>query len=373
LRVRQLRLQEKKIRDVVETIPTFAWTSLPDGSVDFVNRHWLDYTGLSTEQSVGSGWEAVVHPADLKRHKEKARASVASGEPLESEVRFRRANGEYRWFLLRAVPLRDSRGKILKWYGTATDIEDRKHAEQLQSDLAHINRVTTMGELTASFAHELKQPIAATVMNASTCMRWLKREQPDLEEACEAAGRIIEDGKRAGDIIDRLRSLYKKSPPKREMVDVNDIVREMVLLLRSEANRYAVSVRVDLDIDLPKITADRVQLQQVLMNLMLNAIEAMKDTGGILTVTTQLDHDGRVMISVSDTGVGLPAEYTEQIFNAFFTTKPQGSGMGLSITRSIIESHGGRVWATNNSGRGATFHIALPTAAEEIKAPASAM
>jgi len=372
-RVRQLRRQEKKLRDVIETIPTFAWTALPDGSIDFANHSWEEYSGLSNEQSVDSGWEAAVQPADLKRHMEKWRASVASGEPFEQEVRFRRADGEYRWFLVRAVPLRDARGKILKWYGTSTDIEDRKLAEQLQSDLAHINRVTTMGELTASFAHELKQPIAATVMNASTCMRWLKREHPDLEEACEAAGRIMEDGKRAGDIIDRLRSLYKKSPPKREMVDVNDIVREMVLLLRSEANRYAVSVRVDLDVDLPKITADRVQLQQVLMNLMLNAIEAMKDTGGILTVTTRLEHDGQVMISVSDTGVGLPAEHTEQIFNAFFTTKPQGSGMGLSISRSIIESHGGRVWATNNSGRGATFHIALPTAAEEVKAPASAM
>ena len=372
LRIRQLRVQEKKLRDVVETIPTFAWTSLPDGSVDFVNRNWLDYTGLSTEQSVGSGWEAAVHPADLKRHKDRARASVATGEPLESEVRFRRADGVYRWFLVRAVPLRDGRGKILKWYGTSTDIEDRKHAEQLQSDLAHINRVTTMGELTASFAHELKQPIAATVTNAKTCMLWLKRDQPDLEEACGAASRIVEDGKRAGDIIERLRSLYKKSPPKRELVDVNEIVREMVVLLRGEANRYAVSVRADLATDLSKVTADRVQLQQVLMNLMLNAIEAMKDTGGIVTVKTQPDPDGRLMISVSDTGVGLPTDQADQIFNAFFTTKPQGSGMGLSITRSIVESHGGRVWATDNSGRGATFHVTLPTATEEIKAPASA-
>ncbi len=366
IRVGQLRRQEKKLRDVIETIPTFAWTALPDGSVDFVNRHWLDYTGLSTEQSVGSGWEAVVHPADLSRHKQKARASVASGEPLESEVRFRRADGEYRWFLLRAVPLRDARGKIVKWYGTSTDIEDRKHAEQLQADLAHINRVTTMGELTASLSHELKQPIAAAVMNAQTCMRWLKRDQPDLEEACEATRRIVEDGKRAGDIIERLRSLYKKSPPKRELVEVNEIVREMAVLLRGEANRYAVSIRTDLAADLPKVTADRVQLQQVLMNLMLNAIEAMKETGGVLTVKSQLNQDYRVLISVSDTGVGLPAEKADQIFNAFFTTKPQGSGMGLAICRSIVGSHGGRLWATTNSGRGATFHFTLPTAAEEV-------
>ena len=214
---------------------------------------------------------------------------MASGEPFENEVRFRRAaDAQYRWFLTRAVPLRDARGKILKWYGTSTDIEDRERAKQLQAELAHINRVTTMGELAASLAHELRQPIAATVMNANACFRWLKRDKPDLEEACEATSRIVEDQNRAAEMIDRLRSLYKKSPPKRELVEVNEIVHEMVVLLRGEANRYAVSMRTDLAAELPKITADRVQLQQVLMNLMLNAIEAMKETGGVLTVKSQL-------------------------------------------------------------------------------------
>ena len=377
LRVRQLRQQEKKLRNVIETIPTFAWTAQPDGSVDFANRNWQEYAGLSTEKTVGSGWETAVHPADLKRHKDRARASVATGEPLESEVRFRNADGEYRWFLVRAVPLRDAQGKIVKWYGISTDIEDRKRAEQererLQSDLAHVNRVSTMGELTASLAHEIKQPIAATITNANTSMRWLKREQPDLGEACEAIQRILEDGRRASDIIDRLKSLYKKSAPKRELVEVGEVVREMVVLLRGEANRYAVSIRIDLADDLPKITADRVQLQQVLMNLMLNAIEAMKETGGVLTVKSQLDQDGGVLISVSDTGVGLPAEKADQIFNAFFTTKPQGSGMGLAISRSIIESHGGRLWAVTNDGRGATFHFTVPTAIEELGVPVTGM
>jgi len=370
VRVRQLRRQEKKLRDVIETIPTFAWTALPDGSVDFVNHHWEEYTGLSADETVGSGWEAAVHPADLQRYLEKRRASVASGQPFEHEVRFRRAaDGEYRWFLSRAVPLRNTHGKIVKWYGTSTDIEDRKRAEQereaLRADLAHVNRVSMMGELAASLSHELKQPIAAAITDAGTCMRWLQRDQPDLEEACEATRRIVEDGKRAADIIDRLRSLYKKSPPKRESVEVNDIVHEMAVLMRGEANQHAVSLRIDCAADLPKITADRVQLQQVLMNLMLNAIEAMKETGGVLTVKSQLDPDGRVLISVSDTGVGLPAEKSDQIFNAFFTTKQQGSGMGLAISRSILESHGGRLWATPNSGRGATFHFTLPTQVTE--------
>ena len=374
LRVRQLRHQEKKLRDVIETIPTFAWTALPDGSIDFANRNWEEYSGFSSEKTAGSGWEAAVHPADLKRHVEKWHASAATGETFESEVRFRRTDGEYRWFLARAVPLRDARGNILKWYGTSTDIEDRKRAEEererLQADLAHVNRVSMMGELAASLSHELKQPITATVTNAKTSIRWLKREQPDLDEACEASARIVEDGKRAADIIDRLRSLYKKAPPQRELVDVNEVIREMVVLLRGEAHRYGVSIRTDLADGLPKITADRVQLQQVLMNLMLNAIEAMKETGGVLTLTSLLDQEGRVLISVSDTGVGLPAEKADEIFNAFFTTKAQGSGMGLAISRNIVESHGGRLWATANDGRGATFHFSLPVAVDVATMPA---
>ncbi len=371
LRVRQLRRQENKLRDVVETIPTIAWTALPDGRVDFSNHHWEEYTGLSLENGAGSGWEAAVHPNDVKRHAEKWRASVASGEPFENEARYRRADGEYRWFLVRAVPLRDGGGKIVKWYGAKTDIEDRKRAEQLQSDIAHINRVSMMGELAASLSHELKQPIAAAITNARTCVRWLQRQEPDVMEASEAATRIVQDGNRAAEIIDRLRSLYKNAPSRRELVEVNEIVHEMVVLLRGEASRYGVSIRTELAADLPKLTADHVQLQQVLMNLMLNGIEAMKETGGVLTVSSQLDRDGRVLISVSDTGVGLPTEKADQIFNAFFTTKPQGSGMGLAISRSIVESHGGRLWATPNSERGATFHFTLPTAAEVVKVPAT--
>jgi PAS domain S-box-containing protein len=368
LRIRQLHRQERKLRDVIETIPTFAWTALPDGSVDFVNCHWQNYTGLSTEKTVGSGWETAAHPEDVKRYAEKWRTAVASGKPFENEVRFRRAADEqYRWFLTRAVPLRDARGKILKWYGTSTDIEDREHAKQVQAELAHINRVSTMGELTASLAHELKQPIAATVMNANACFRWLKRDKPDLEEACAATRRIVEDQNRAADMIDRLRSLYKKSAPKRELAQMNEIVHEIVALLRGEANRYAVSMRTDLAADLPRITADRVQLQQVIMNLMLNAIEAMKETGGLLTVKSQRDGDYQLLIAVSDTGVGLPTEKADQIFDAFFTTKTQGSGMGLAISRSIIESHGGRLWATANDGWGATFHFTLPSERTDSK------
>src|ERR1700758_5283855 len=364
-----LQSSEDRLRLVIDTIPTFAWTALPDGSEDFVNRHWQEYSGLSAKESVGLGWEAAVHPADLKRHLEKWRASLASGEPFENEVRYQRAaDGQYRWFLARAVPLRDARGKILKWYGISTDIEDRKRAEQereeLRADLAHVNRVSMLGELAASLSHELKQPIAAAILSANTCIRWLKRDRPNVDKAIETASRIVNDGSRAAEIIDRLRSLYKKYPPRRELVDVNEMVCEMLLLLRGEVNRYSIVTRTELDPDLPQITADRVQLQQVFMNLMLNAVEAMKETGGELTIKAGLNQEGQLLISISDTGIGLPLENTERIFDAFHTTKPQGTGMGLAITRSILESHGGRIWATPNRGAGATFHFTLPVEAE---------
>jgi PAS domain S-box-containing protein len=304
----------------------------------------------------------------VKKFKVQRQRSHASGEPFENEARHRSANGEYRWFLVRAVPLRDAHGNILKWYGTLTDVEDRKKAEQererlrqLEADLAHVNRVSTLGELAASLSHELRQPIAAAITDAKTCLRWLEREQPDMEEAREATMRVVNDGNRAAEIIERLRSFYKKGAPlRRELVDVNEVVREMLDLLRSEANRYSICMRKYLAPELPKVTADRVQLQQVLMNLMLNGIEAMKDAGGELTIKSERDENGDLLISISDCGVGLPTENSDQIFEAFFTTKPQGSGMGLTISRSIIKSHGGRMWADANAKRGVTFYFTLP-------------
>jgi len=266
---------------------------------------------------------------------------------------------------------RGEHGNVLKWYGTLTDLEDRKRAEQererlrqLHEDLAHENRISMMGELAASLSHELKQPIAAAITDAKTSLRWLARDQPDVEEAREAIMRTMKDGTRAAEIIDRLRSFYKKGAlPEHEFVEVNELVREMLVLLRSEADRYSICMRTDLAGELPKVTADRVQLQQVLMNLMLNGIEAMKDTASELTIKSELGQDGQLLISVRDTGVGLPADKADQIFNAFFTTKPQGSGMGLAISRSIVESHSGRLWASANNGGGTTFQFTLPAEA----------
>jgi signal transduction histidine kinase len=199
-------------------------------------------------------------------------------------------------------------------------------------------------------------------------VEWLNRNQPNVEMARETAAAVVKAGQRAAEIIDHLRSLYKKAPPQRQLLDLNEIIGEIVTLLRGEANLHAVSIRTDLAADLPEVTGDRVQLQQVLMNLMLNAIEAMRETGGMLTLKSRLNDEGRAQISVDDTGPGLPVGKKEHIFEAFFTTKAQGSGMGLAISRSIIESHGGRLWATVNAGRGATFHFTLPTKTEGTEA-----
>jgi PAS domain S-box-containing protein len=248
------------------------------------------------------------------------------------------------------------------------DLTERKLAEaererlrQLQVDLVYMSRVITVGQLGASLAHEIKQPIGAAVTNAEACVRLLDRDEPDLPEAREAALEMVRDARRAADIIDRVRSLYQKGSSEPATVDVNEVIGEMVIMLSSEANRHSVSMRADLAEGLPTVMADRVQLQQALMNLMLNGIEAMNDTGGELSVRSKTTEDGQLLISVSDCGIGLPVKQVERIFDAFFTTKPRGTGMGLSISRTIIESYGGHLWATPNAERGATFRFTLPT------------
>jgi PAS domain S-box-containing protein len=244
--------------------------------------------------------------------------------------------------------------------------EERERLRQAQADLARISRVNTMGELTASLAHEVNQPIAAAVTDANTCLRWLARDHLDVEEAREAAARIVKDSTRAAEIISRTRLLFKKGVPQWESVDVNEIIRDIIALMRTEVTQHSISVCTELAEDIPQITGDRVQLQQVVMNLILNSIDAMKDVGGTreLDICSRRTEDGQLMVLVRDTGVGLPPQQADQIFNAFFTTKTHGTGMGLRISRSIVESHGGRLWAGDNSPRGASFYLTLPTRLE---------
>jgi PAS domain S-box-containing protein len=520
-----LRESEQQWRSLTEALPQLVWGAAPDGGCDYFSTQWTNYTGVAESDLLGWRWMETLHPDDREPTRQFWTESVAGRQPYDVEYRIRRSDGIYGWFKTRGTPIRDTDGGIVKWFGTCTDITDRKRAEQalmdhelelsqardlleikvmertkelrrseayleeaqklsktgswarvsasgemrywseecyrvlgfeprdglprfetflqhvhpddrrrvretaeragrekvdyevdyrivhpggevrdihtvahpvlspsgdvvefvgtvmdvterrqaekererlrqVQADLAHINRATTMGELTASLAHEINQPIAAAVTDARTCLRWLAREQPDIAEARESAARMVKAITRASDIISRLRKLFKKGAPQTSVVDVSEVIQEMVVLLHGEASRYSVSIQTELSADSPQVLADRVQLQQVLMNLMLNGIEAMHDTksGGQLTIRSLRGEGGQLVISVSDTGVGLPPEQAEQIFNSFFSTKAQGTGMGLSISRSIIESHGGRLWASSNSERGATFNFTLPTA-----------
>src|SRR5579863_1056096 len=360
-----LQSSEDRLRRVINTIPAHVWSTLPDGSVDFINQRLIESTGLSIEALLGSGWQSIVHPDDRARYLSKWRSALAAGEPVEIEARVRTAQHDYRWLLVRNVPLRDGHGAIVKWYGTGIDIEDRKRAEEglrkAQADLAHANRVTTMGELSASLAHEINQPISGAITNASTCLRRLDHEQPDLEGARTAASKVIRDANRAAEIINRVRVFFRKGVVTRELLDVNEVIREMEILLHNEATQHSVSVQTKLAADLPLTVADRVQLQQVLMNLMINGIDAMKAVDGPrqLTLGTRNDSNEHLLVSVEDTGIGLPPNQADQIFNAFFTTKEHGTGMGLRISRTIIEAHGGRLWAADNYPRGASFHFTL--------------
>jgi predicted ATPase/signal transduction histidine kinase len=356
---------------ILQQLPVSAWTLKPDGTPDFVNQGWLEFSGQTLDfiRSNPEAWMTAVHPEDREMAAKSFWEGVHSGQGFAFETRSLRAQDDtYRWHLQQAVVLRDAEGKVLKFVGTTTDIDDQKRIEdalrQSQGDLARINRVTTMGELTASLAHEISQPISGAITNANVCLRKLTSDTPDLDELRTAVTRFGRDARRAAEIIARIRSQFEKGSVNPETLGVSEMIQETVALLRDEAMRYNITVRTELAADLPQIVGDRVQLQQVAMNLIVNSIEAMKDVDGIreMVIRSQRAENEQILVFVSDTGPGFPPELVEQIFDPFFTTKPHGTGMGLRISRSIIESHGGRLWAESSSPRGATFHLSLPAA-----------
>jgi PAS domain S-box-containing protein len=358
------------LQKLVDSFPGFIFTNRPDGYLDYCNQRMLEYLGVPFEALEGWRWGAVVHPDDVAEVTARWQASLASGEPFECEARVRRADGAYRWMLHREVPVRDESGQIVKWHGSSIDVDDRvteqerfeqerERLRRLEAELSHKNRVSMLGEMAASLAHELRQPIAAAMIDANVCLRTLGDNRIDVQAAREAASRLAKAATRADEIIKRTTALYKKETTQRAPVNVNAVIREMAALLRQEAGASSISIRTELGEGIPDIMADRVQLQQVFMNLMLNAIDAMKGTGGPLTITSHMSDGRELTISLSDTGVGLPTDNPDRIFESFVTTKPHGTGMGLAITRSIVESHGGRVWAVANAGPGATFLFTL--------------
>ena len=361
-------------RSAIDGIAGLISILAPNGEVETVNRQCLEYFGRSLEEL--KNWETndAVHPEDLPRIVELFKRAMASGIPFNFELRLRRFDGEYRWFDNRGVPIRDDSGRIARWYVLLTDIEDRTRAlarlDQMQSDFAHMNRVSMMGELAASLSHEITQPIASARNNARAALNFLDMQPPDLGEVREALSCVVGDADRAGDIIDRIRDHIKKAPPRKWHFDLNEAINEVIVLGRSAIIKNGVSVQTRLSEGLFPFEGDRVQLQQVVLNLILNAVEAMSSVEAgarELLISTEQTQTGGVLVAVRDSGPGIDPDHLERVFDAFYTTKSSGVGMGLSICRSIIEAHGGRLWAEANEPRGAVFQFTLPAVQAVIR------
>ncbi|MCZ7932959.1 Sensor histidine kinase TmoS [compost metagenome] len=359
-----LRESEQKLKLIINTIPAMAWSCTPDGQLEYWNQHLTNFVGLPFEEIVGFGFYRMFHPDDVERMRESWEEVVATKQPKPVDARIRRFDGQYRWFNLQQSPLLDPEGNVVRWYGVVVDIEDRKQAEeslrQSQSHLAHVTRLTTIGELAVSIAHEINQPLMAIVTNAGTCLRWLKDGHTDLEQARLAAERIVHDGHRAGEIVASIRGMARRSPVRMERIDFKRALRDVLFLLREELQSRGLQIVMDLTPEPVDILGDRTQLQQVLLNLIMNSAEATpRGAEAVMTVSCRQGPEGEVEVSVSDTGCGIPPEQLEQVFEPFYTTKSDGIGMGLSICRSIVEAHGGRIWATTNHPRGSSFTFTL--------------
>ena len=361
-----LRESERSARSAIDGIAGLVAILAPNGEVETVNRPLFEYFGRSLEELKNWGTSDAVHPEDLPRVLELNMRGLASGLPFDFELRLRRFDGEYRLFDTRVVPIRDDSGRIERWYNLLMDIEDRSRAlarlEQMQSDFAHMNRVSMMGELAASLSHEITQPIGSARNNARAAQNFLDMQPPDLSEVREALSCVVGDTDRAGDIIDRIRDQLKKAPPRKEHFDLNEAINEVIVFGQSAIIKNGVSVQTRLSEGLFPTPGDRVQLQQVVLNLILNAAEAMGSVEAEpreLLISTEQHHKD-VLVAVRDSGPGIHPAHLERIFESFYTTKLKGTGMGLSICRSIIDAHGGRLWAEVNEPRGTIFQFTLP-------------
>jgi PAS domain S-box-containing protein len=370
--VTERKRAEAELRELIDAIPQQVFVFGSDWSPLFANSQEREYTGLSPEEARSKNAVArIFHPEDLKKLEVIRERALVDCAPCEIEARIRGKDGRYRWFLIRDNPLRDEQGDVIRWYGTRTDIQERKEAEQAlhqaQAELERVNRIMVMGEMAASIAHEINQPLTGVVAHAGTCLRWLAAQPPDVEEARQYLGLIVRDGNRAADVIRGVRAFVKKVPPRRNRLDINEVVREVIALTHNELQRKSVRLHADLASDLPLVAADRVQLQQVILNLIVNAKEAMaevSDRPREMVLASGIDDSNGVFVEVRDSGPGFDPANLNRLFDSFYTTKPGGMGMGLSISRSIVEAHGGKLSATANRPHGAVFRFTLPVGAD---------
>ena len=359
-----LRDSEQHLRLLVETIPALVSRTTAEGTPDYVNRRIVDYTGQELEQT---GWH-VFHPDDRNSHWQKFRHALESGEPWEDTYRLRRADGEYRWFHERSEPLLDRSGRVVCWYFVSVDVNDNREMEEAlrstRRKLSAAMQIATVAEMSASIAHEINQPLASVVTNAHACQTWLSHDPPNLERAQATLERIIRDGHSAAEVVRRIRALFKEAAPVKAPLDINQIVAEVLRVLSDELRDNGIVVETELAADLPRIAGDHVQIQQTLINLVHNATEAMavliaRPKSLVVRSRREGDH---LLVEVRDFGVGI--KDPTLVFEPFFTTKESGMGMGLSISRSIVEAHGGRIWATANEDAGTTISFTLPLASD---------
>ena len=365
LRIQQLQREEKHLREVVETIPAMAFTAGPDGSHEFASRRWMEFTGSAEKAILGFGRKLAVHPDDLEAHLSKWRASLQTGAPFENEARHCDSRGAYRWFLVRALPLRDQHGTILKWYGILTDIEDRKRAEErlqeLRTKMSQTSRTSMGTEISASIAHEINQPLTSILANAQACFRWLEVAPPNIDEAATSVGRIVRDARATDSVMRNIHSLFKGQPILKAPCNMVDLMQDAVSLIKEDVNRRSIPIEYDCHQPPLMVLVDRLQIQQVIMNLVGNAIEAMQDSDRppLLRIYIRQTTERQVLTEFIDNGCGLPVRDVDNIFDAFVTTKKNGMGIGLAISRSIVEAHNGQLWAENNPDFGAKFSLLL--------------
>ena len=359
-----LKAREGELNLIVEAIPALIWCARPDGELTYVNRRVLDYTGTTSEALARNGWTDYLHPDDFEPTVRAWSHAVANGQQYEVQYRLRRADGAYRWFHVLGQALRDNEGHLARWYGLLIDIDDRKGTEEAlrgaQARLSRATQTATVGELAASIAHEINQPLAAVVTNGQACLRWLTADTPSLSKAREAAERIVRDGKEAGEVVRRIRALFKRATLEKVPLDLNEVIGEVLNLLAGETTKRRVTVETDLEAALPHVVADRIQVQQLVLNLLLNGLEAMDeviDRPRRLCIRSSQPCESTALVEIQDSGPGL--KDADKIFEAFFTTKEKGMGMGLTICRSIVEAHDGRLWASPAEGSGTVLHFTL--------------